>query len=154
MARTYVSLNVPLHTMATKLENDHALISAQLFQAFITTLKTNPESVWLFAKLEPGEDSPVDNVLKILLYVALNGPTISPTCVLPPVLPPVVFTPIPQLDSACLSVLPITTLMIAPGPVSKDVLPLMDRWVLLETTPPEFVRRIAKNPMLLLIPRP
>jgi hypothetical protein len=154
MARTYVSLNALLHTTATKLENDHALINAQLFQTFITTLKTIQGSVWLFAKLEHGEDSPADNVSKILLYVDLNGPTISPTCVLLLVLPPVVFTPIPQLDSACLSVLPITTLMRAPEPVSKDVLPLMDHWVLLQIMPPEFARRIAKNPMLLLILRP
>jgi hypothetical protein len=29
----------------------------------------------------------------------------------------------------------------------------MDRWVLMETTPQEFARRIANNPMLLLILR-
>jgi hypothetical protein len=151
MTRTYVSLNVLRHIMATKLENGHVSLNVPSLEVFFITHKINPGSVLLFAKLQLGDDSRVENVSKIPLYAALNGPIISPTCALPHALPPAVFMPTPLPNSVCLSALQLTTLMIAQEHVFKDVLRLMDLWVLLETTLQEFVKKIVKNPMHLLI---
>jgi hypothetical protein len=62
--------------------------------------------------------------------------------------------PIQQPNSVSQSVHLLTIQMIAHEHVSKDVLPQMDLWVLLETMRQEYANKIVNKRTLLLILKP